>query len=80
MSDAEGSEEEEEQNPDSGCQRSRLGSTGERNAGEIPREAALKGKAAQGSWQVFKDSILQAQEWPILITRRTNRHLRRQDG
>ena len=80
MSDPEGSEESEEQNADSGYQKSRLGPIGGRNGVGIPWEAAPKGKAAQENWQVFKDSMVQAQEWPILIPRRTNRHLRRQDG
>lgn len=44
--------------------------------GWIPWEAALKGKGAHESWQVFKDSILTAQEQSIPMLRKTSRRSR----
>ncbi|KFV18118.1 hypothetical protein N340_13754, partial [Tauraco erythrolophus] len=45
--------------------------------GRAPRDEALEGRGAQESWLIFKDHLLQAQEWCIPTKKKPDRNTRR---
>ena len=45
--------------------------------GRVPWDTALEGRGAQESWLIFKDHLLQAQESPIPMRRKSGKNARR---